>query len=46
MYVTRNEEGKIIAAWAGEQFDAHEYLEPDDPELIEFMAQFPPWGRP
>lgn len=39
MYVIRDEDGKIVTAFAAEQPDATEWVEPDDPELVAFLAQ-------
>lgn len=41
MYVIRDENGKIITAFGAEQDDAKEFLEMDDPELVEFLAPPP-----
>lgn len=38
MYVIRDEDGKIVTAFAAEQEDATEWVEPDDPELVAFLA--------
>ncbi|MDH2434444.1 tryptophan synthase subunit beta like protein [Pokkaliibacter sp. MBI-7] len=38
-YVERNADGQIIAVYAVEQPQAHEFLEPDDQDLQQFLFQ-------